>query len=169
MNKNVPVLIIGCIALILASILSIFVGAAKVAPQEVIEAIFNYDSSISNHNIIIEIRVPRVIAGVFVGASLSVAGAIMQAITRNPIADSGLLGINAGAAFALAICFAFFPGLPYAIIILTTFLGAAVSTSLVFLVTFFKSVKASPVRLVLAGLSVSIFFLIFKSGYINTL
>lgn len=79
----------------------------------------------------------------------------MQGMTRNPLADSGLLGLNAGAAFMLAICFAFFPGLPYMYIILFSFLGAAVGAGLVYGVGSLAKGGLTPMRLVLAGAAVS--------------
>jgi len=151
-------LLIGCTTLIIISIISIFLGAAQMPPQDVYNAIFNFDPTNTYHHVIRELRLPRVIAAIFVGASLSVSGAIMQGITKNPIADSGLLGINAGAAFALALSFAFLNNLSYSLIIIISFLGAAFSTAIVYLVTSYNRAKVSPVRLVLAGLTVSIFF-----------
>ncbi|MCU0476830.1 MAG: iron ABC transporter permease, partial [Anaerolineae bacterium] len=88
------VLLLGCI------VWSITLGAADISAQTVYDAIFAFDGSFE-HLIIQTVRLPRVLAGLVVGAALAVSGAVMQGLTRNPLADSGLLGINAGAAFAV--------------------------------------------------------------------
>ena len=68
-----------------------------------IQRAFQPEETAFEHLIIQTVRLPRVLAGVLVGIALAVAGAIMQALTRNPLADSGILGINAGAAFAVVV------------------------------------------------------------------
>lgn len=101
---------------------------------------------------------------VLVGVSFGVPGAIMQGVTRNPLADSGLLGLNAGAGFALAIVFAFFPGLPYTYLILFSFVGAALSAVIVFALGSVAKGGLTPVRLVLAGVTLSALFTAFSEG-----
>lgn len=76
-------------------------GAADIKLATVWEAIFHYNPDLQKHQVIRELRFPRAIAGALVGACFAVAGAIMQGMTRNPLADSGLLGLNAGAGVAL--------------------------------------------------------------------
>src|SRR5690606_31889446 len=107
------------------------------------------------HMIIQEIRLPRSIADIFVGASFAVAGAIMQGMTRNPLADSGLLGINAGSIFMVAFCFAFLPGISYNTLILFSFIGAGISLALIYGIGAMAKNGMTPVRLVLAGAAVS--------------
>ena len=97
-----PGLLIFAILLVLCLMASIMFGAADISPDTVIAALFNSDGSF-NHLLIQTVRLPRVLAGALVGAGLAVAGAVMQGLTRNPLADSGILGINAGAAFAVVI------------------------------------------------------------------
>lgn len=149
------IIIGGLIALALCMALSIALGAAKIPLSTVWEALIHFDPNVREHNIIQELRLPRVIGGAMVGACFAVAGAIMQGMTRNPMADSGLLGINAGAGFAIALCFAFFPGLPYSMLILYAFIGAAFGTILVFGISSMAFGGSTPVRLVLAGAAVS--------------
>ncbi|MBN3375997.1 ferrichrome ABC transporter permease, partial [Clostridium botulinum] len=90
--------------------------------------------------------------------------AIMQGTTGNPLADSGLLGLNAGAAFALSICFAFFPGMKYIHIILFSFLGAAFGAVLVNGIASMKRGGQTPIRLVLAGAAVSTLLVAMSQG-----
>lgn len=149
------VLIGGLIALVLSLFVSINLGAANISFQVVWEAIFRFNPDLNDHHIIWELRLPRVIGGALVGASFAVAGAIMQGMTRNPLADSGLLGINSGAGFMLAVCFAFFPGLPFMSVILFSFLGAALGAGLVYGIGALAKGGLSPARLILAGAAIS--------------
>ncbi|MFC5589488.1 FecCD family ABC transporter permease [Sporosarcina soli] len=149
------ILIGGMIGLLFAIGLSISFGAADIELATVWSSVFHFQPELTSHQIIQEIRLPRVLGAALVGACFAVAGSIMQGMTRNPLADSGLLGLNAGAAFMLAICFAFFPGLPYMYIILFSFLGAAVGAGLVYGVGSLAKGGLTPMRLVLAGAAVS--------------
>ncbi|MBD2860812.1 FecCD family ABC transporter permease [Paenibacillus oceani] len=149
------ILIGGVIALMLGIAVSVSFGAADIKLSVVWEAIFRFNPDLTQHQIIQELRLPRVLGGALVGACFAVAGAIMQGMTRNPLADSGLLGLNAGAGFMLAICFAFLPGLPFMYLILFSFLGAAIGALLVFGIGSLAKGGLTPVRLVLAGAALS--------------
>ncbi|WP_231373222.1 MULTISPECIES: iron ABC transporter permease [Bacillaceae] len=148
----------GIAALIFSIALSISFGAADIKLSVVWESVFHFNPNLNDHQIIRELRLPRVLGAVIVGASFSVAGAIMQGMTRNPLADSGLLGLNSGAVLALALCFAFFPGLPYMYLIMFSFIGAAGGAGLVFGVGSMTKGGLTPLRLVLAGAAVSALF-----------
>jgi iron complex transport system permease protein len=104
-----------------------------------------------------EIRLPREIAAVFVGAALAVSGAVMQGVTRNPLADPGLLGVTAGANAALAVTLALVPGANYFVIMIACMIGAAVGTLIVLGIGSLKKGGFSPFRIVLAGAAVSAF------------
>lgn len=149
------VILCGSVILLLFIAFSVTQGAEKIPIATFWDALFHFNAENMNHLIIIDLRIPRVIASTLVGAAFAVAGAIMQGTTRNPMADSGLLGLNAGAGFALAVCLAFFPGVGYMQIILFSFLGAALSTLLVNAVASLRRGGATPMRLVLAGSAVS--------------
>ncbi|MBN3527266.1 FecCD family ABC transporter permease [Paenibacillus apiarius] len=149
------ILIGGLIALVLGIGLSVSFGAADIKLSVVWEAIFSFNPDVTQHQIIQELRLPRVLGGAMVGACFAVAGAIMQGMTRNPLADSGLLGLNAGAGFMLAICFAFFPGMPFMYLIMYSFLGAGVGAGLVYGIGSLAKGGLTPVRLVLAGAALS--------------
>ncbi|WP_068792487.1 FecCD family ABC transporter permease [Brevibacillus laterosporus] len=153
----VTLIIIGGLSLlVLAIILSVSFGAADIHFFVVWESIFAFNPEMTQHQIIQELRLPRVLGGAMVGACFAVAGAIMQGMTRNPLADSGLLGINAGAGFALALCFAFFPGgLPFMYLIMWSFLGAGLGAGMVYGIGSLAKGGLTPVRLVLAGAALS--------------
>ncbi|TLS48731.1 iron ABC transporter permease [Paenibacillus antri] len=111
-----------------------------------------------------EIRLPRELAAVFVGAALAVSGAIMQGMTRNPLADPGLLGVTAGANAALAATMAFLPATSYYGITIACFVGAAAGAALVFGIGTMRRGGFSPIRIVLAGAAVSSFLYAVAEG-----
>lgn len=154
----------GLIALVLGMAVSISFGAADISLSIVWQAVFQFNPDLTPHQIIQELRLPRVLGGALVGASFAVAGAIMQGMTRNPMADSGLLGLNAGAGFVLALCFAFFPGLSYNQLILYSFIGAGLGAGMVFGIGSMAKGGLSPVRLVLAGAAVSALLVALSEG-----
>ncbi|MBS4209321.1 iron ABC transporter permease [Bacillus sp. FJAT-50079] len=158
------ILIGGMICLLLVVALSISFGAADIEFKTVWEAVFHFNPELTAHQIIQEIRLPRVLGAALVGACFAVSGSIMQGMTRNPLADSGILGLNAGAVFMLAICFAFFPGLPYMYIILFCFLGAALGAGLVYGIGSLAKGGLTPMRLVLAGAAVSALLVALSEG-----
>jgi iron complex transport system permease protein len=145
----------GPVALILSVLFSITQGAAMLPLSTAWKAIIAFDPADTAHLIIIDIRLSRAIAAVLVGSAFAVSGAVMQGMTRNPLADSGLLGLNAGAGFALSVCLALFPKLRYITIILASFLGAALGTALVNGIASARRGGATPMRIVLAGCAVS--------------
>ncbi|HEY4532409.1 MAG TPA: iron ABC transporter permease [Kurthia sp.] len=158
------VLIFGSILLVISMFLALAYGAADVSLATIKAAIFNYDATNSEHQVIRDLRFPRIIGAALVGSSFAVAGSIMQGMTRNPLADSGLLGINAGAVLVMAISFAFFPSLPYHYLILFSFFGAAISAGLVYGVGSLARGGLTPLRLILAGTAVSALFSALSEG-----
>ncbi|MED3865628.1 FecCD family ABC transporter permease [Priestia megaterium] len=142
---------------------SMIFGAADISIKDVWLAISS--SSVNEQiSIIRDIRLPREIAAVFVGAALSVSGAIMQGMTRNPLADPGLLGLTSGANAALAVTIAFIPSVNYLGITIACFIGAAVGAILVFGIAAIKRGGFSPLRIVLAGAAVSAFLYAIGEG-----
>ncbi|OBZ18070.1 ferrichrome ABC transporter permease [Bacillus sp. FJAT-27264] len=158
------ILIIGLGGILFGLALSISVGAADIRLSTVWEAVFHFNPDIRQHQVIWELRIPRSLAGALVGACFAVAGAMMQGMTRNPLADSGLLGLNAGATAALALAFAFTPSMPFTLIMLFCFIGAALASLLVFGIGSFSRNGLTPIRLTLAGAAVSALLLAVSQG-----
>ncbi|MES5865682.1 iron chelate uptake ABC transporter family permease subunit [Bacillus cereus group sp. RP32] len=131
--------------------LAIAFGAKDIHLQTVWTAVFDYNPKLTQHQIIYELRLPRVIGAAVVGAAFAVAGAVMQGVTRNPLADAGVLGINAGAMFVVALSFAFFPHMPYSYLMIVSFIGAVLSTVLIFIIGSATSGGLTPMRLTIAG------------------
>ncbi|SMQ72111.1 iron complex transport system permease protein [Bacillus sp. OV166] len=138
-------------------------GAADTTVKDVWQAL---TSNVSDNatSMLREIRFPRAAAAIFVGAALAVSGAIMQGLTRNPLADPGLLGLTAGANAALAITIAFIPSANYFSLTIACFVGAAVGTLMVFGIGSIKKGGFSPLRIVIAGAAVSAFLYAVAEG-----
>lgn len=148
-------LLISLIIFVVMFALAIRLGAKHVSLSDIWSAMFNPHLTGGDISIIRELRFPREVGGVLVGAALAVAGAIMQGLTRNPLADPGLLGLTAGANAALAVSFAFIPVIGYFGIMIACFIGATVGVMLVFGISALRKQNMSPLRMVLAGSAVS--------------
>ncbi|MDA1987893.1 MULTISPECIES: FecCD family ABC transporter permease [Bacillus cereus group] len=139
------------VCLIGSIFLAVAFGAKDIHLQTVWTAVFDYNPKLTQHQIIYELRLPRVIGAAVVGAAFAVAGAVMQGVTRNPLADAGVLGINTGAMFVVALSFAFFPHMPYSYLMIVSFIGAILSTVLIFIIGSATSGGLTPMRLTIAG------------------
>ncbi|AOH53616.1 FecCD family ABC transporter permease [Peribacillus muralis] len=156
-------LIIAIVAFIAMFIIAMVFGAADATIKDVWKALTS-NATGEKISIIREIRLPREVGAIFVGSALAVSGAIMQGITRNPLADPGLLGLTAGANAALAITLAFVPSANNFGIMGACFIGAAVGTLMVFGIAAMKKGGFSPIRIVLAGAAVSAFLFAVSEG-----
>lgn len=158
------VLILGAGALLLTSVYSVLQGSTQVTVGTLWDALFNFDSGNRIHLVIRDLRIPRVLSSALVGSALAVSGALMQGITGNPMADSGLMGLNAGAGAALALSMAFFPGMTYMGTLWACFAGAGVGAILVNVVGHVGNRLASPMRMVLAGISINMLLTALSQG-----
>ena len=101
---------------------------------------------------------PRFIADVLVGASLAIAGALMQGTTKNPMADSGIMGISSGSVFGVVIIMIFFPNISRLGRIGVSCLGAALVTFLIYGIALMSKRGMTPDRMVLSGMAISTLF-----------
>ncbi|MBP2326434.1 iron complex transport system permease protein [Kibdelosporangium banguiense] len=137
----------------LAAIGSLLVGAQPVGVGSALRVLFADDRS-DAAVIVHDLRMPRTLLGVCTGIALGLAGALMQSLTRNPIADPGILGVNAGAALGVLVAVVGFGVAGFSGYVWFAFLGAMVSTALVYLIGTAGPPTTAPVRLVLAGTAV---------------
>lgn len=140
-----------------AFLLHIAVGAKPLPVQTVIDALTGFDETIFDHVIIRNLRLPRAVIAIVVGASLGLAGALMQGVTRNPLADPALLGLTSGAAFAVVIGSAFFGLSSMVFIPWVAMAGALGAAALVYVIALLVPGGASPLSLTLSGAAVSAF------------
>ncbi|KJB88858.1 iron ABC transporter [Paenibacillus sp. E194] len=156
-------LIVGILICAGMFVVAMVFGAADTSLRDVWLALTSNATS-DNISVLRDIRLPREIGAMVVGAALAVAGAIMQGMTRNPLADPGLLGLTAGANAALAITLALIPDANYYAITIACFIGAAVGAFIVFGIGAMKKGGFSPLRIVLAGAAVTAFLIAVAEG-----
>lgn len=140
------------VALVVTMLISLAFGANPLPLGEVWRGLLHRDGSEASI-IVWTLRVPRTLVGVLVGSAFGVAGALIQALTRNPLADPGILGVNAGAGFAVTLGVGIFGISSISSYIWWAFAGAAAATVLVYLIGSAGRGTASPVTLVLAGVA----------------
>ena len=132
-------------------LLSLAVGAKSIPWGTVIDSLVAYDVEVTDHLIVRELRLQRTVLGLLVGGALGVAGTLMQGVTRNPLADPGLLGVNAGAAFAVVLAIWSFGITSVSGLVWFAFVGAAITSVAVYVLGTAGRGGATPVRLALAG------------------
>ncbi len=137
-----------------AVLLSLALGSSGVAPGDVISALLDYDPTGRADGIVIDERLPRTLIGLLAGVALGAAGCLMQSVTRNPIADPGLLGISAGAALAVVLAIQFLGVSAPAAFVPYAFAGGLAAAIIVYAVAS-GGRRASPLRLALAGAAFS--------------
>ncbi|MFD5556775.1 FecCD family ABC transporter permease [Streptomyces sp. NPDC127068] len=140
--------------LLLVVVLSTWIGTKDTSLGQVWSAIRGDDGSYAT-GVIRELRLPRTLMGLAVGAALGVAGTVMQAITRNPLADPGLLGVNAGASAAVVLGIGVLGLGSFNSLVWAAFAGAGAATVLVYVLGASGRAGPTPVRLALAGAAVS--------------
>ncbi|MFD5557994.1 iron chelate uptake ABC transporter family permease subunit [Streptomyces sp. NPDC127068] len=147
-------LLLSLVALAATMVLSLAFGAKSIPVADVWNALTAYDGS-EDAFIVRDLRVPRAFLALAVGAALGVSGALIQALTRNPLADPGILGVNAGAAFAVTMGIAFLGLTSTGQYLGMSFLGAVVVTTLVYVLGSAGRAGATPVKLTLVGVALS--------------
>lgn len=146
--------LLAVITLILVVLSSIMIGSLFVPPSQVLEILFHSQTGYAAE-VIWQLRLPRTLIGLAVGASLAVAGGLMQAVTRNPLAEPGLLGVNAGAAVAVVLSIGAFGITSPGTYLWLALAGACVAAVVVSLLGGVTTRSAGPVRLLLAGAAIS--------------
>ncbi|MCT8978519.1 iron ABC transporter permease [Clostridium sp. CX1] len=159
-KQKILLLVILVFFLMLSFFASILLGYTKTSLSDLVNTYLNYSNS-TEHIVIKTSRIPRALTALFVGASLSVSGLLMQTLTKNPMASPGLLGVNSGAAFLMVFIYSFFPTLSQGYTILFSFTGAAVSVVLVYALAGGLRGSIQTFDLTLAGAAISAFFMSF--------
>ncbi|GAX89980.1 FecCD family ABC transporter permease [Effusibacillus lacus] len=147
-----------CVVLLVCSVFSSIVfGVMDTSWKEAVEAYASFNGT-NEHIVIKEVRVPRALIAAAVGASLGIAGALLQALTKNPLADLSIFGINSGASFFIVIAASFFSVNSLSGFAWVAFAGAAVSGVFVYFLGSIGRDGMSPVKLTLAGAAMTALF-----------
>lgn len=156
--------VLGLFLFALSFIFSIALGVTPISFGTVVESFFDYDEASNEHVIIQTTRLPRALIATAVGANLAVAGALMQALTRNPLASPSILGINAGAIFFVVLAITFLTITSLAQLTWFAFLGAGIAAVAVYFIGSIGKTGLTPIKIVLAGAAISALFGSFTQG-----
>ncbi|WP_216321982.1 FecCD family ABC transporter permease [Deinococcus aestuarii] len=146
------IFVLAAALLILALLASLALGASDIHPGRVARLLFAPDDG-TDSLVIHTLRLPRTVVAALAGAGLGVSGLLLQGVTRNPLADPGILGVEAGGALAILVMVVFFPGAPAGLFVPAAFLGGALAAALAYGVA--RRVGVTPLRLALAGVAVA--------------
>ncbi|MEI7264152.1 FecCD family ABC transporter permease [Pectobacterium carotovorum] len=155
---------VGVVLLLLSIVASLMLGQSTISFSAVFNALFHYDPQQIDHILVLTTRLSRTVIAIVVGASLAVAGALMQALTRNPLASPGIFGINAGAMFAIVLLSSLFTFSSQIALAWTAYLGAAVAGVMVYVLGTLGNARSSHLRIVLAGSAISALFISFTQA-----
>lgn len=136
---------------LIACLYGVLYGSISIPLREVMPILWGNEPS-AYRTILMDLRVPRVIIGWLVGACLATAGALLQGVMKNPLADPGIIGVSAGGGITAMITMVMLPQLSY-LLPITAFLGAFVTAVLIYLLAWDRG--ASPVKIILAGVAVN--------------
>ncbi|WP_068088174.1 FecCD family ABC transporter permease [Polycladidibacter stylochi] len=142
-------------ALVLSCIWGLKIGAIAISPQVLANTLFNLDGPQQKY-ILLTSRAPRIVLALLTGGALAIAGSLIQAVIRNPLASPKVVGINSGAAFATCLMIALFPTMTLTNIPVVATLGGALAATIVLLGAHWRGL--SPVRLALVGVAVGMLF-----------
>ena len=149
-----PLFIIG---IVVVSIFSILYGTKSIALTDIWHAFFHFDTNNVDHHVILSGRLPRILAVLFVGAFLGVAGALMQGVTRNFLASPSILGVTDGSAFLVTLAIVFLPTISNFHLVLPSMIGSFLGAGLVFGFASFIKNGLSPIRLAIIGTVIGTF------------
>ncbi|MDT8976789.1 iron ABC transporter permease [Paenibacillus sp. chi10] len=156
-------LLLGFVLLLIGVMINVSLGSSSISFPTLLKALFFVDRT-KEMLIVQEIRLPRVLIAILIGASLAVAGTIMQAMTRNPLANPQVFGVNAGASLIVVTSTVFLPELTQQQLVYSAFAGAALGGFIVYFISAGGDLK--PARLAIAGMTVHFFLSSITQGLI---
>ncbi|MBM7676718.1 FecCD family ABC transporter permease [Gracilibacillus alcaliphilus] len=156
--------IVSSFLLVVSFILSLSTGQTAISFSDTLKALFQYNPADTEHVIVRTSRLTRAVIAMVIGASLAVSGALMQALTKNPLAAPDILGINAGAIFFIVFSITFFPLHSLVHFMWIAFLGASIAAISVYSLGAVGNNSLSSIKIVLAGAAISALFTSFTQG-----
>ncbi|MET8503261.1 iron ABC transporter permease [Streptomyces sp. NPDC004787] len=166
-GRRVGAITAAVVALLVAVLLSLAVGARAVPPATVIDALL-HGATGDDAEVVRQLRLPRTLIGLMVGAALALAGTALQGITRNPIADPGILGISQGASVGVVLAIALAGVHTLTGYVWFAFAGAALASVAVYAIASRGRGGATPVKLALGGAAVNALLLSVTTGVLTT-
>ncbi|WP_427159462.1 FecCD family ABC transporter permease [Aliinostoc sp. HNIBRCY26] len=149
-----PMLLCLAVAIVVAMVMNLGRGEYPIAPLDIVKTVLGINTGNPDHGFVIyNLRLPRTLVAVMVGIALAVAGTIFQGITRNPLADPSIIGINAGASLAAVSVIVLLPSAPIYILPLSAFVGALLIAGLIYFLAWNNG--SSPVLFILMGVGLS--------------
>ena len=157
-------IILGLVILFISFFLSLKMGITQIDFKTVFNSLFNYNSDLTNHIIIITSRLPRTVIATIIGSNLAIAGSLMQAITRNPLASPSIMGINAGALFSVTIAITIFSVSSLINLMWIAFIGAGLAAFLVYTLSSIGREGLTSMKIILAGAAITALFVSITQG-----
>lgn len=151
------VILLFALLIIVVFVISMNTGYIRLTPAEVFRTLFGMGTE-KQELILFQFRLPRIVISVLIGMGLAVSGCIFQGISRNPLADPGVLGINAGAGLAVTLFISFYPtaaAAPVYLMPLLALVGAGMAAFLVYVLSYKKDYGLLPIRMVLVGIALA--------------
>jgi iron complex transport system permease protein len=162
-SKSMGILV-GCLLLMVCLFSSIVFGATKISWHSVIDTYTHYDESSTEQIIIKTSRTPRAFIAAAIGASLAIAGVLIQALTRNPLAEPNILGINYGASFFVVFAVTALSVSSMTTLMWVSFLGASIGAMAVYFLGSIGRDGLTPMKIILSGAAISALFSSFTQG-----
>jgi iron complex transport system permease protein len=153
-RRALPIMLLLLLALAATAVVSVGRGDFPIAPLDVIRAALGLPGARADHTLVVqEFRLPRIVLAALVGGALALSGAILQGVTRNALAEPGILGITNGAALTAVALIVWVDGAHHALLPVAAFVGGLVTAVLIYLVAWRDG--SSPLRLILIGIGFS--------------
>lgn len=156
-NRAFAVMTILAILIFIAFIISMNTGYIRLSPSDLLMTLIGSGTD-KQSLILFEFRLPRIVISLLIGAGLAVSGCIIQGISRNALAEPGILGINAGAGLMVMLFISFYPSTsaaPVFLLPVLALIGASVTAALIFALSYKRHKGLSPTRIVLTGIAVA--------------
>ena len=154
-DRRVPLMLL-CLAVatVVVMVMNVGRGEYAIAPLDIVKTLLGLDTGNPDHVFVIHnLRLPHTLVAFMVGVALAISGTIFQGLTRNPLADPGIIGINAGASLAAVTVIVLFPSAPIYTLPLSAFAGALLMAVLIYVLAWNKG--SSPILLILMGVGLS--------------
>ncbi|MEA5627659.1 iron ABC transporter permease [Nostoc sp. UHCC 0251] len=154
-ERRVPVILLClAVAIAVAMVMNVAKGEYPISPLDIVKTILGLDTGNPDHSFVIQnLRLPRTVVAFMVGVALAISGTIFQGLTRNPLADPGIIGINAGASLAAVTVIVLFPSAPIYTLPISAFGGALLMAILIYSLAWNNG--SSPILLILMGVGLS--------------